>query len=83
VLAKLADFAFNFGDWRYTGTSLSDFSVEASGVGPLPESLRLVLEGFMSSLVSRLAGQSVSVTSVRPTRDWICYTGLTRQRSST
>jgi hypothetical protein len=83
VLAKLADFAFNFGDWRYTGTALSDFSVEASGVGPLPESLRLVLEGFMSSLASRLVGQSVSVTSVRPTRDWICYTGLARQRSST
>jgi len=75
ALVKLANLAVSFGEWRYTGDSLADFRVEATDVGPLPDSLRYVLEGFLSSLASRLTGKLVSVTSVRPTRDWITFTG--------
>jgi len=75
ALVKLANLAFSFGEWRYTGGSMADFRVEATDVGPLPDSLRYVLEGFMSSLASRFTGKLVSVTSVRPTRDWITFTG--------
>jgi hypothetical protein len=75
ALVKLANFAFSFGKWRYTGGSLADFRVEATDVGPLPDTLRYVLEGFMSSLASRLTGELITVTSVRPTRDWITFAG--------
>lgn len=75
ALVKLANLAFSFGEWRYTGSSLTDFRVEATEVEPLPDTLRYVLEGFMSSLASRLTGKLVTVTSVRPTRDWITFTG--------
>jgi hypothetical protein len=76
ALVKLAHLAFSFGEWRYTGSSLTDFRVEATDVGPLPDTLRYVLEGFMSSLASRLTGELISVTSVRPARDWIAFTGF-------
>jgi hypothetical protein len=75
ALVKLANLAFSFGEWRFTGSSLEDFRVEASEVGPLPDTLRYVLEGFMSSLASRMTGEFISVTSVRPTRDWIAFSG--------
>jgi len=78
ALVKLANLAFSFGEWRFTGSSLEDFRVEATEVGPLPDSLRFVLEGFMSALASRLTGKLVSVASVRPTRDWITFTGSAR-----
>jgi hypothetical protein len=29
----------------------------------------------MSSLASRMTGEFISVTSVRPTRDWIAFSG--------
>ena len=75
ALVKLAHLAFSFGEWRYTGGSMADFRVEATDVGPLPDSLRYVLEGFMSSLASRVSGEFISVTSVRPARDWIAFSG--------
>jgi hypothetical protein len=75
ALVKLAKLAFSFGEWSYTGSTLADLRVEATAVEPLPDSLRFVLEGFLSSLASRLTGKLVSVTSVRPTRDWIVFTG--------
>ncbi|MCG8592065.1 MAG: hypothetical protein MJE66_22440 [Proteobacteria bacterium] len=78
VLVKLADLAFNFGEWRYVGDNMTDFEVEGTDVEDLPESMRFALEGFISLLASRVSGSEVCTCSQRDVHDRVVFSTTLR-----
>ncbi len=51
------------------------FTLEVSDAAQLPESSRLALQGALETLARDLVGRDVRVTSTRPARDRIVYSG--------
>ena len=73
ALVKLAELCFNFGQWSYEAGEDGAFTIETSGVARMPDSVRLMTQGFIGGLASQLSGTDVLCSSERVGRDRTVY----------
>jgi hypothetical protein len=74
IMVTLAPLMFNFGRWT-CDTSGGGLQVDAEDVAPLPDSTRIVIEGFIEVMATRALHDAVTVRSERPSPGRIHYEG--------
>jgi len=67
--------ALNFSRWRFEGESLRDFRILVTEADAIGDAGRLVVQGILQLLFSRIAGMPVQVSSERVSGDSILYLG--------
>ena len=74
----LAQLMMNFSRWQllpYKNGDPSHFVIQVSEAGPMPDVLRYTAQGFIERVAELMVGGPMEVTSERPTRDRLTYTG--------
>lgn len=77
ALTRMARFGFSFGDWRFEGDDLTDFRIIASEMEPMPDDVRLNVQGFIEFLASSISGRTVRCQSTRESPGRIVYRAST------
>jgi len=75
ALMKFPNLMLNYGRWEYESPRSGEFTVHLRDAAPLPDSLRLSIQGAGEVVGTRLAGMPVKVTSRRPSEDYVVFEG--------
>jgi hypothetical protein len=76
TLVTLPAAIFSESNWiLLPGEDRGRFTIEVTEAGGLPESLRHTVQGVLEGLAARLIGESVTVTSGRPSIDRLVFRG--------
>ena len=74
----LAQLMLNFSRWEllpYENGDASHFAIDVTEAGPMPDVLRYTAQGFVERVAELMVGSPMKVTSERPTRDHVIFTG--------
>lgn len=74
----LAQLMMNFSSWEllpYENGDTSHFVIEVTEAEPMPDVLRYTAQGFIERVAELMVGSPMKVTSERPTRDLLTFTG--------
>jgi hypothetical protein len=74
----LAKLMMNFSSWEllpYENGDTSHFVIEVTEAGPMPDVLRYTAQGFIERVSELMVGRPMEVTSERPTRGRVTFTG--------
>ena len=76
-MLTLAQLMMNFSSWelRYETNDKSHFVIEVTEAGPMPDVLRYTAQGFIERVAELMVGGPMQVTSERPTRNHLTFTG--------
>jgi hypothetical protein len=72
MMTSISGAIFNFGSWSFSDTG-ECYEVEARDVGPLPDTTRHSVEGFLEVMAARTSLQDLKVTSERVAPDRILF----------
>jgi hypothetical protein len=75
ALMKFPDLMLNYGRWEFESPRRGEFTVHLRDAAPLPDSLRLSIQGAGEVIGARLAGAPVDVTSRRPSKGYVVFEG--------
>jgi hypothetical protein len=73
MMTSISAAIFNFGSWSFRDTG-ECYEVEARDVGPMPDTTRHSIEGFLEVMSARTSLQHLKVTSERIAPDRILFT---------
>jgi hypothetical protein len=74
----LAQLMMNFSRWEllpYRNGDPSHFVIDVTEAGPMPDVLRFTAQGFIERVAELMVGGPMQVTSERPTRNHLTFTG--------
>jgi hypothetical protein len=74
----LAQLMMNFSRWKllpFKNGDTSHFVIEVTEAGPMPDVLRYTAQGFIERIAELMVGGPMQVTSERPARNHLTFTG--------
>jgi hypothetical protein len=74
----LAQLMMNFSRWKllpFKNGDASHFVIEVTEAGPMPDVLRYTAQGFIERVAELMVGSPMKVTSERPIRSHLTFTG--------